>query len=255
MSSDARKPTAPVGIKDIARALGISTGTVDRALHAKPGVSAMTRARVLSMAESLGYRPNLAARYLKSQKQLRISVHLPQRNRALLGLAPRGHPPGGRAVCPGPARRLPKLSEPRRRRHPALRGRAAGGHQWIDHRAGQPRGVEAVHPQGRAKGHSRRLRDHRRARHAAAGVSLRGSVHGWCGRRRAARQIPAVRREGRVLHRLALDAGSRRQAARVRIEPRNRRRHAEAGPGRRSARRRARGASACVGACFAHIPI
>jgi LacI family transcriptional regulator len=81
MSSDARKPTAPappVGIKDIARALGISTGTVDRALHAKPGVSAMTRARVLSMAESLGYRPNLAARYLKSQKQLKISVHLPR---------------------------------------------------------------------------------------------------------------------------------------------------------------------------------
>jgi LacI family transcriptional regulator len=81
MSSNARKPPAPaqpVGIKDIARALGISTGTVDRALHAKPGVNAMTRARVLSMAESLGYRPNLAARYLKSRRQLRISVHLPQ---------------------------------------------------------------------------------------------------------------------------------------------------------------------------------
>jgi LacI family transcriptional regulator len=81
MSSDARKPTAPahpVGIKDIARALGISTGTVDRALHAKPGVNAMTQARVLRMAESLGYRPNLAARYLKSRKQLRISVHLPR---------------------------------------------------------------------------------------------------------------------------------------------------------------------------------
>jgi LacI family transcriptional regulator len=81
MSSDARKPPAPahpVGIKDIARALGISTGTVDRALHAKPGVNAMTRARVLSTAESLGYRPNLAARYLKSRKQLRISVHLPR---------------------------------------------------------------------------------------------------------------------------------------------------------------------------------
>jgi LacI family transcriptional regulator len=81
MSSNARKPPAPaqpIGIKDIARALGISTGTVDRALHAKPGVNAMTRARVLSMAESLGYRPNLAARYLKSRRQLRISVHLPQ---------------------------------------------------------------------------------------------------------------------------------------------------------------------------------
>jgi LacI family transcriptional regulator len=81
MSADEPKPPSPgqpVGIKDIARALGISTGTVDRALHAKPGVNAMTRARVLSMAESLGYRPNLAARYLKSRKQLRISVHLPR---------------------------------------------------------------------------------------------------------------------------------------------------------------------------------
>jgi len=81
MSTDARKvaaPGRPVGIKDIARALGISTGTVDRALHAKPGVNALTRARVLSMAESLGYRPNLAARYLSSRKTVRISVQLPQ---------------------------------------------------------------------------------------------------------------------------------------------------------------------------------
>jgi LacI family transcriptional regulator len=73
-------PTAAgqqVGIKDIARELGVSTGTVDRALHAKPGINPMTRARVLRMAETLGYRPNLAARYLKSRKHLRISVHLP----------------------------------------------------------------------------------------------------------------------------------------------------------------------------------
>jgi LacI family transcriptional regulator len=68
----------PVGIKDLAKALGVSTGTVDRALHAKPGINPMTRARVLRMAESLGYRPNLAARYLKSRKHLRLAVHLPQ---------------------------------------------------------------------------------------------------------------------------------------------------------------------------------
>jgi LacI family transcriptional regulator len=82
MSSDAKtRPPAPpaVGIKDIARALGVSTGTVDRALHDKPDVSPATRARVLSTAEALGYRPNLAARYLKSRKQLRISVHLPRK--------------------------------------------------------------------------------------------------------------------------------------------------------------------------------
>jgi LacI family transcriptional regulator len=69
---------SPVGIKDIARALGISTGTVDRALHAKPGINPMTRARVLGMVEALGYRPNLAARHLKSRKTFRISVHLPR---------------------------------------------------------------------------------------------------------------------------------------------------------------------------------
>ena len=81
MTSAKSRPPAqpPVGIKDLARALGVSTGTVDRALHGKPEVSEATRARVLTMAESLGYRPNLAARYLKSRKQLRISVQLPQR--------------------------------------------------------------------------------------------------------------------------------------------------------------------------------
>ena len=71
-------PASQVGIKDIAKALGISTGTVDRALHAKPGINPMTRARVLRTAEALGYRPNLAARYLKSKKTLKISVHLPR---------------------------------------------------------------------------------------------------------------------------------------------------------------------------------
>ncbi|MFB3852792.1 MAG: substrate-binding domain-containing protein [Vicinamibacterales bacterium] len=71
-------PSRRVGIKDIARALGISTGTVDRALHAKPGINHMTRARVLSMAESLGYRPNLAARQLKSPRAWKLSVHLPR---------------------------------------------------------------------------------------------------------------------------------------------------------------------------------
>jgi LacI family transcriptional regulator len=71
-------PRHPAGIKDIARALGVSTGTVDRALHAKPGVNAETRARVLSMAETLGYQPNLAARLLKSRRHVRIGVHLPR---------------------------------------------------------------------------------------------------------------------------------------------------------------------------------
>ncbi len=66
------------GIKDIARAAGVSIGTVDRALHDKPGINPATRQRVLDRAASLGYRPNLAARHLKSRTSLRVSVHLPR---------------------------------------------------------------------------------------------------------------------------------------------------------------------------------
>ncbi|MEO5823054.1 MAG: substrate-binding domain-containing protein [Vicinamibacteraceae bacterium] len=73
------RPAAPIGIKDIARELGISIGTVDRALNGKPDISAATRARVLDLAKQLGYTPNLAARYLQSRKPVRISVHLPHR--------------------------------------------------------------------------------------------------------------------------------------------------------------------------------
>lgn len=71
-----REPTS-VGIKEIAKALGISIGTVDRALHARTGVSPKTSAKVLKMAEKLNYKPNVAARNLKLNRRLRIAVHLP----------------------------------------------------------------------------------------------------------------------------------------------------------------------------------
>jgi DNA-binding LacI/PurR family transcriptional regulator len=43
-------------IQDIARQAGVSVGTVSQALNNKPGVSQETRARVLQVAESLGYQ-------------------------------------------------------------------------------------------------------------------------------------------------------------------------------------------------------
>lgn len=76
MTSDDRP--GPAGIKDIARALGISIGTVDRALHGRPGINPMTKTKVLKMAQTLGYQPNFAARHLKLQRRMRISAHLPR---------------------------------------------------------------------------------------------------------------------------------------------------------------------------------
>lgn len=66
------------GIKEIAKSLGISIGTVDRALHNRPGISPNTRAQVLKTAERLNYRPNVVARSLKLNRHLRIGVRLPR---------------------------------------------------------------------------------------------------------------------------------------------------------------------------------
>lgn len=66
------------GIREIAGALSVSIGTVDRALHDRRGINPQTRARVLDLAKSLGYRPNLAARHLSSRKELLIGIALPR---------------------------------------------------------------------------------------------------------------------------------------------------------------------------------
>ena len=53
-----------VTIYDIAKALGISTATVNRALTGKPKVSEETRALVLQQAKEMGYQVNFLARSL-----------------------------------------------------------------------------------------------------------------------------------------------------------------------------------------------
>src|SRR6202142_1435229 len=64
-------------IRDIAEALGVSYGTVDRCLHRRRGVNPLTKSRVVQMAKAMGYQPNPAARFLSSKRRLRISVNLP----------------------------------------------------------------------------------------------------------------------------------------------------------------------------------
>lgn len=56
-----------VRIKDIAAQLGVSDATVSLALSGSPRISAPTRDRVLAAASELGYRPNTAARALRTE--------------------------------------------------------------------------------------------------------------------------------------------------------------------------------------------
>jgi LacI family transcriptional regulator len=48
----------PVTMKDVARALGVSTATVSLGLRNRPNVSAEVRAQIVAQAQALGYRPN-----------------------------------------------------------------------------------------------------------------------------------------------------------------------------------------------------
>ena len=61
-------------IKDIAKALNISTSTVSRALQNHYAISPETKKLVLECAERLNYRPNPAALSLKERKTLSIGI-------------------------------------------------------------------------------------------------------------------------------------------------------------------------------------
>lgn len=67
-----------VRIKDIAEKAGVSIGTVDRVLHNRGEVKQATRDKVLSIAKELNYKPNIAARVLKSPTIYNIAVLIPK---------------------------------------------------------------------------------------------------------------------------------------------------------------------------------
>ncbi|MBQ6343004.1 MAG: LacI family DNA-binding transcriptional regulator [Anaerolineaceae bacterium] len=66
-----------VTIKDIAEQTGVSYATVSRTLNHLSGVSPATRDKVLAAAEEMGYRPNIHARSLKTNKTNTIALVLP----------------------------------------------------------------------------------------------------------------------------------------------------------------------------------
>ncbi|MCP4167297.1 MAG: LacI family transcriptional regulator [Chloroflexi bacterium] len=63
-----------VTIKQVAREAGVSTQTVSRVINERPDVAPDTRQRVLDVIADLGYRPNVLARSLISQRSHTLGV-------------------------------------------------------------------------------------------------------------------------------------------------------------------------------------
>ena len=65
-----------VTIQDVARAAGVTVGTVSRALNNYADVNENTRRRIIDTARRLGYHPNLVARSLSSKHVRNIALIL-----------------------------------------------------------------------------------------------------------------------------------------------------------------------------------
>ncbi|MDK4705716.1 LacI family DNA-binding transcriptional regulator [Rhizobium sp. CNPSo 4062] len=68
---------AKVGIRDVAKLAGVSTGTVSRVLNDHPSVTDELRARVRSIIEELGYTPDPSARSMRSKVSRLIGIIIP----------------------------------------------------------------------------------------------------------------------------------------------------------------------------------
>lgn len=66
-----------VGIRDVAKLAGVSTGTVSRVLNDHPSVTDELRTRVRSVIEELGYTPDPSARSMRSKVSRLIGIIIP----------------------------------------------------------------------------------------------------------------------------------------------------------------------------------
>jgi DNA-binding LacI/PurR family transcriptional regulator len=65
-------------LRDVAELAGVSFKTVSNVIHDHPHVTEATRARVLAAIDTLGYRPNLTARTLRSGRTGAIGLAVPE---------------------------------------------------------------------------------------------------------------------------------------------------------------------------------
>ncbi|NLR97663.1 LacI family transcriptional regulator [Rhizobium sp. P38BS-XIX] len=66
-----------VGIRDVAKLAGVSTGTVSRVLNDHPSVTQELRRRVSGIIEELGYTPDPSARSMRSKVSRLIGIIIP----------------------------------------------------------------------------------------------------------------------------------------------------------------------------------
>lgn len=76
-----------VGIRDVARAAGVSTTTVSHSLSGKGRLPESTRERIAKVATELGYRPNSSARNLVSGKTGLLGIAISESPDSPFGLA------------------------------------------------------------------------------------------------------------------------------------------------------------------------
>lgn len=67
-----------IRIKDIARMAGVSVGTVDRVIHNRGKVSEEAMEKIMAVLDKTGYKPNLLARTLGSNKNYLIAALVPE---------------------------------------------------------------------------------------------------------------------------------------------------------------------------------
>ncbi|WP_402467461.1 LacI family DNA-binding transcriptional regulator [Isoptericola aurantiacus] len=93
-----------VTITDVAHAAGVSIAVVSYALNGRPGVSESTRRHVLRVADDLGWRPNAAARSMRSSHLASIGLQ------ALAGRAATHSSPAGLELAAGLRAAVPDVA-------------------------------------------------------------------------------------------------------------------------------------------------
>jgi LacI family transcriptional regulator len=79
--ADGEPAQKPVGLRELARHLGLSPTTISLVLNASPGAQSIPKAtqdKVIAAARRFNYRPNLVAKSLRSKRSYAIGVMVPE---------------------------------------------------------------------------------------------------------------------------------------------------------------------------------